>query len=181
MAPSYTAWCQEYLPDATIVYDHFHVIKLANEKLDLVRRNEVNKAKEVDKIEEGIINSYCQELTERALNRKIPQVKINKRVKQIKKRFESSARFIKGTKWILLKNAENLTNADAQVSLAILQESNQNLALAYQLKEQLRVVYQAQNIDDARVELEIWCKLADKSGLRPMITMAHKTSLRIPG
>ena len=49
MAPSYTAWCQEHLPDATIVYDHFHVIKLANEKLDLVRRNEVNKVKEVDK------------------------------------------------------------------------------------------------------------------------------------
>jgi transposase len=38
MSKSYTAWIKKYLPDAEIVYDHFHVIKLINEKLDKVRR-----------------------------------------------------------------------------------------------------------------------------------------------
>jgi transposase len=28
MANSYSAWVKEVLPDADIVYDHFHVIKL---------------------------------------------------------------------------------------------------------------------------------------------------------
>ncbi len=38
MSKAYTAWAREKLPDAEIVFDHFHVIKLMNEKLDKVRR-----------------------------------------------------------------------------------------------------------------------------------------------
>jgi transposase len=38
MSKAYTAWAGENLPDAEIVFDHFHVIKLMNEKLDKVRR-----------------------------------------------------------------------------------------------------------------------------------------------
>ncbi len=38
MSRAYTAWAGENLPDAEIVFDHFHVIKLMNEKLDKVRR-----------------------------------------------------------------------------------------------------------------------------------------------
>jgi transposase len=38
MANAYYSWIQTHFPRATIVFDHFHVIKLMNEKLDLVRR-----------------------------------------------------------------------------------------------------------------------------------------------
>jgi transposase len=38
LAPSFTSWIKENLPDATIVYDHFHVIKLMNDRLNKVRR-----------------------------------------------------------------------------------------------------------------------------------------------
>ncbi len=31
-------WVKEHLPSAQIVFDHFHVIKRMNEKLDFVRR-----------------------------------------------------------------------------------------------------------------------------------------------
>jgi transposase len=44
MAGGYTRWVRENLPTATIVYDHFHVIKLMNEKLDQVRREAVRNA-----------------------------------------------------------------------------------------------------------------------------------------
>lgn len=38
MSRSYTAWARENVPDAEIVFDHFHIIKLMNEKIDAVRR-----------------------------------------------------------------------------------------------------------------------------------------------
>lgn len=38
MSRSYVSWVKTNLPSATIVFDHFHVIKLMNEKLDKVRR-----------------------------------------------------------------------------------------------------------------------------------------------
>ena len=38
MGAAYTLWVKENLPGAAIVFDHFHVIKLMNDKLDMVRR-----------------------------------------------------------------------------------------------------------------------------------------------
>ena len=38
MANAYYSWISENFPNVRIVFDHFHVIKLMNDKLDLVRR-----------------------------------------------------------------------------------------------------------------------------------------------
>ena len=38
MANAYSSWFAEHFPQAQIVFDHFHVIKLMNDKLDHVRR-----------------------------------------------------------------------------------------------------------------------------------------------
>jgi transposase len=46
MAQGYGKWARETLPEATIVYDHFHLIKLMNEKVDKVRRKTVNELEE---------------------------------------------------------------------------------------------------------------------------------------
>jgi len=46
LGPAYSAWAKEYLPKARIVYDHFHLIKLMNEKLDALRRKTMNDADE---------------------------------------------------------------------------------------------------------------------------------------
>lgn len=43
MSNAYTAWVKDVLPDADIVYDHFHVIKLMNERMDDLRRSTMNK------------------------------------------------------------------------------------------------------------------------------------------
>ena len=38
MSKSYISWAKKNLPEARIVFDHFHLIKMMNEKLDKVRR-----------------------------------------------------------------------------------------------------------------------------------------------
>ena len=51
MANSYSAWVAEVLPNADIVYDHFHLIKLMNDKLNTLRRSTMNKLEEDQKKE----------------------------------------------------------------------------------------------------------------------------------
>ena len=43
MANAYYTWISEHFPKVSIVFDHFHVIKLMNDKLDYVRRRVVAK------------------------------------------------------------------------------------------------------------------------------------------
>ena len=89
---------KEHLPDAVQVYDHFHIIKLMNDKLDKVRRD-----------------TYNQETDE------------NKR------------RPIKGQRWLLLANGDNLS-ASAESRLYKALDINRPLATEYYLKESLRRV-----------------------------------------
>jgi transposase len=48
MSPAYTKAVRENLPNATLVYDHFHVIKLYNEKLSGLRRELYRETKDAD-------------------------------------------------------------------------------------------------------------------------------------
>ena len=49
MANAYYNYFAKYFPKAKIVFDHFHVIKLMNEKLDTIRRRVVSKMGELQK------------------------------------------------------------------------------------------------------------------------------------
>ena len=51
MSNAYAAWLKEVLPDSDIVYDHFHVIKLMNERMDSLRRSTMNKLDQEQKKE----------------------------------------------------------------------------------------------------------------------------------
>jgi len=52
MSRAFTSWAESNLPDALIIYDHFHVIKSMNEKVDAVRRrvcSELDSKKDEEK------------------------------------------------------------------------------------------------------------------------------------
>ena len=49
MANAYYSWISENFPQAHIVFDHFHVIKLMNDKLDMVRRRITAKMDDVQR------------------------------------------------------------------------------------------------------------------------------------
>ena len=51
MANSYSAWVKDVLPNADIVYDHFHVIKLMNERMNNLRKSTMNKLEDEQKKE----------------------------------------------------------------------------------------------------------------------------------
>jgi len=49
MSPAFISGAKGYFPDAKVVFDKFHVIKMANDTIDKVRRKEYEKNKELGK------------------------------------------------------------------------------------------------------------------------------------
>ena len=109
-----------YLPKAKVVFDHFHVIKLFNEKLSNLRRALYREATEV----------------------------MHKEV-------------LKGTRWLLLKNPENLDEEkDEKRRLKEVLALNQPLATAYYMKDDLRRFWDQPGKRFATTFLDGWIRRA---------------------
>lgn len=78
---------------------------------------------------------------------------------------------IKGTRWALLKNPENLTTGQ-QVKLADVERNNQPLYRAYLLKEQLRLLLK-QPAQAAAGLLDQWLVWASTCALEPIMKVAR--------
>jgi transposase len=126
MSPAYIQAVVENLPEALLVFDHFHVVKLFNDRLSDFRRELYREA--TDQMHKDVL---------------------------------------KGTRWLLLKNPDNL-NDDKQERerLAEALSLNQPLATAYYLKEDLRQLWSQKSRHQAERFLKDWCTRARASGIR---------------
>lgn len=133
MSPAYRQAVEDNLPDAAIIYDHFHIIKLFNEKLSDLRRDLQREA-------QG-------------------------RQKEV----------LKGTRWLLLKNPDNLDDSHKEKErLQEALELNRPLAIAYYLKEDLRLNFWAQlNKAAAEQFLDDWIAQANESGVEMLKKFAQ--------
>lgn len=141
MSNAYISAVEKHLPDAAIVFDHFHVVKLMNEKLTALRRDLYREATE----------------------------KFDKDV-------------LKGTRWLLLKNPENLDDDKGEATK--LQEAlslNEPLATAYYLKEELRQFWRQPSKATARRFLDSWYQRAMSTGIKQLMTMAKTIAARAFG
>jgi transposase len=126
MSLAYIQAVREHLGGAVHVFDHFHVIKLFNEKLSDFRRELHREA--TDKMAKALL---------------------------------------KGTRWLLLKNPENLDpkkNERERLEEAL--RMNQPLATVYYLKEDLRQIWgQPDKATAARI-VEDWIRRAEASCIK---------------
>jgi transposase len=126
MSLAYILAVREHLPRAVHVFDHFHVIKLFNEKLTAFRRQLYLEATDLMK-------------------------------KQV----------LKGVRWLLLKNPENLD--EGRNELKRLEEAlrlNQPLATVYYMKEDLRQIWEQPDWATAARVLQDWICRAEASGIK---------------
>jgi transposase len=132
MSPAYREAVSTHLPNAKIVFDRFHVMKLFNEKLSDLRR---------------------------ALHREATDM-MQKQV-------------LKGTRWLLLKAAENLDEKrDEKKKLEEALALNKSLAVAYYLKEDVRQFWERPGKKFATLFLDGWIKRAQASGIKVLQEMA---------
>jgi len=82
-----------------------------------------------------------------------------------------SVRPIKGARWILLKNRDDLTT-EQRVGLAAIQEANRPLYRAYLLKEQLRLVFRLP-VAEAMRQLDRWLVWARRSQIPEFVALAR--------
>lgn len=141
LSRAYTKAVRENLPRAALVYDRFHVVKLFNEKLSVLRRELHREA--TDQLEKQVL---------------------------------------KGTRWLLLKNPENLD--DAKGERRRLEEAlslNVPLAKAYYLKEDLRQFWEQSDRRAAERFLTHWIRKADASGIRMLKDFARTLAIHRRG
>lgn len=133
MSPAYISAVQTHLSKAVLVFDHFHVHKLFNDKLSGLRRQLYREATE----------------------------QLHKEV-------------LKGTRWLLLKNPENLDpTRDEAKRLHEALTLNQPLATAYYMKEDLRLVWEQPSYAAAQRLLDDWIRRAESSGIPMLVRFAH--------
>ena len=95
----------------------------------------------------------------------------NQRRIEFRKANQNSKELMKGTHYLLLKNADKLTEPQSD-KLQILLDNNGNLNTLYMLKEQLQALWKALSYDDMTEQLESWCAIADLSNMHYLKTFA---------
>lgn len=132
MSPAYTVAVREHLPEAVLVYDHFHIIKLFNDKLTALRRDLYREA--VEGLDKDVL---------------------------------------KGIRWLLLKNPENLDPKKRERErLDEALELNTPLFVAYYMKAQLRLLWSQPDKRTARTFLNAWIRLAGMTCIRMLMSFA---------
>ncbi len=108
-------------------------------------------------------------------------------VKELKKQFdslrknvnsdlaESEKKYLKGNRFVLLKNFDNTTNDDKFKLVGILtDEKLKDIATGYELKEKFHSIFEIKkhNYETAKILLENWIEDVILSGIKPLIHFA---------
>jgi transposase len=83
-----------------------------------------------------------------------------------------TGRWVKGTRWSLLKAPANQTIGQL-ATLAEVQSENRRLYRAFLLREELRLLYHLDDPTLAPEHLDAWLAWASRSRLRPFVRLAH--------
>ncbi len=92
----------------------------------------------------------------------------------------TARRVIKRSRWLLLRNRDNLT-AEKAIKLDELLAANAPLTTVYLLKTQLKELWYAPDETQARQRWQEWQRLAIESGLKPVMIFAKRLSGYIDG
>jgi transposase len=104
-----------------------------------------------------------------AFNKVIDKV----RNQEYQKATQEARKVIKGSKYLLLKNKENL-KSNEKPHLRELLKINYNLSTAYILKDALKVIWSYKYTRCAEKALENWCELARESNIPSIIKFAGR-------
>jgi transposase len=88
----------------------------------------------------------------------------NQRRIEFRKADKTGKDLIKGSRFLLLRNAENLTESQQKNLTKLLQE-NENINLIYLLKEQLQALWSCETYEKMGSALENWCQMADQTNM----------------
>lgn len=93
---------------------------------------------------------------------------------------KSARQIVKRSRWLLLRNRENLERQQ-EIKLDELLQANQPLMMVYLLKQQLKELWYAPNEDEAWRRWQQWCRLVSESGLEAAKQFCKRLSGYVDG
>lgn len=168
MNASYNKLVEEYLPNAVIVYDRYHMqAQFGKDVIGSVRLQEARehqqRAKEIEKLMSGNVDKGTR--------------------KEFKKEAKAEHKLyseLKRSRWNLLTNSKNLREDKAEHLNKILQEHNK-LAVCYAMKEELCNLFDLRDFDEASIKWNNWFNAADESDIEQLMKFAWLKRKRMSG
>ena len=101
----------------------------------------------------------------------------NQRRSEYRKADQAGKELLKGTRYLVLKNADKLTPSQEEKLHKLLAE-NTNLNTLYVLKEQLQVLWTSECHETMQDSLEQWCVMAEQTNMAYLVPARkpHKTT-----
>lgn len=152
-------------PNARWVMDPFHVVQWMNDALDDVRCAEWQVAK---KAARDAMPKRDRPGRPRRGEETPPEAKA----------LREAADAIKGSRFALVKNPEDLTDAQREKLDSLKKRAGSRLFRAWELKEDLRAVFRAESADDAARLLETWLHDAAYCKIKPVVAVEKKVRRR---
>jgi transposase len=143
---------KKYCPNAERVMDPFHVVGWATDVLDELRKDLVRECR-----------ANMRNTTKRGPGRP----------KKGEGKVVDAAKEVKGSRYALLKNPENLTQRQSE-TLEGLIRSHPALYRGYLLKEELRDVFKGSDGREAEVRLNRWLSRACRSRIKRFVDLSRK-------
>ena len=88
---------------------------------------------------------------------------------------------IKGSRWLLLRNAENIKRKEDRIKLNELLAANRKLATVYVLKDDLKHLWDFVSVGHAKRFWQQWYRRAIRSRIEPLKVFARKLKSFLPG
>ncbi|MDQ3224920.1 MAG: ISL3 family transposase [Gemmatimonadota bacterium] len=118
-----------------------------------------------------VVAKYGREVVDRVRVDEANRVKDDKPARKV----------IKGSRWLLLKNADNITKETDRVRLAELLKANRKLAAVYLLKDDLKELWDYRHTGYAQRFWDGWYARAIRSRIEPLKAFARKLKGYLPG
>ena len=118
-----------------------------------------------------VVAKYGREVIDRVRVDEANRVKHDKKARKV----------IKGSRWLLLRNEENIKNDQDRVRLKELLDANRKLATVYVLKDDLKTLWSYWHTGYARRFWEEWYRRAIRSRIEPLKAFARRLKERIEG
>ncbi len=152
-------------PNARWVMDPFHVVQWANDALDDVRREEWQAAKKAAR--------------EATPGRDRPgRPRRGEETPPGARALKEAADAIKGSRFALVKNPEDLSDAQREKLEALKRKAGSRLFRAWELKEDLRAVFRAESPGEAERLLDAWLREAAYCRIKPVVAVEKKVRRR---
>ena len=118
-----------------------------------------------------VVAKYGREVVDRVRVDEANRLRADRRARKL----------VKGARWLLLKNRENVTRPEDRVRLTDLLKANRALLKVYVLKDDLKTLWDYRSEAHARRCWEGWYRRAIRSRLEPPKAFARKLKAYLPG